>query len=111
MKNAKKRIGLTRNSGNTKYRGKNHLPRKINAAVDFSHIYEFVSEKYSADKGRKNIDPVVLFKTVFIQHLYGIPSLRQMMRAIDMNMAYLWFLGYNFSEPIPHFATLSYTFA
>jgi hypothetical protein len=32
------------------------------------------------------------------------------MREIDMNMAYRWFLGYNFSESIPHFATVSYAF-
>lgn len=90
---------------------KNHLLRKIDVAVDFSHIYDLVWERYSADKGRKSVDPVVLFKIVLIQHLYGIPSLRQTVREIDMNMAYRWFLGYNFSEAIPHFATVSYAFA
>ena len=89
----------------------NHLLRKIDAAVDFGHIYDMVENLYSADKGRKSIDPVVLFKIVLIQHLYGIPSLRQTIRDIDMNMAYRWFLGYNFSEEIPHFATVSYAFA
>jgi transposase len=90
---------------------KNHLLRKIDAAVDFSHIYDLVGSRYSKDKGRKSVDPVVLFKIVLIQHLYGIPSLRQTMRDIDMNMAYRWVLGYNFSEPVPHFATVSYAFA
>lgn len=89
---------------------KDHLLRKIDGAVRFDHIYDLVSMRYSADKGRRSIDPVVLFKIVLIQHLYGIPSLRQTMREIDMNMAYRWFLGYNFSEEIPHFATVSYAF-
>ena len=89
---------------------KDHLLRKIDGAVDFTHVYDLVWEKYSADKGRRSVDPVVLFKIVLIQHLYGIPSLRQTMREIDMNMAYRWFLGYNFSEEIPHFATVSYAF-
>ena len=89
---------------------KDHLLRKIDAAVEFSYIYELVGNRYSAEKGRPSIDPVVLFKIVFIQHLYGIPSLRQTVREIDMNMAYRWFLGYNFSEAIPHFATVSYAF-
>jgi transposase len=88
-----------------------HLLRKIDGAVEFSHIYDLVWSGYSKDKGRKSVDPVVLFKAVLIQHLYGIPSLRQTMREIDMNMAYRWFLGYNFSETIPHFATVSYAFA
>lgn len=90
---------------------RDHLLRKIDSAVEFEHIYDLVSEKYSADKGRRSVDPVVLFKIVLIQHLYGIPSLRQTVREIDMNMAYRWFLGYNFSEEIPHFATVSYAFA
>lgn len=90
---------------------KDHLLRKIDAAVDFSHIYDLVWSRYSKDTGRKSVDPVVLFKIVLIQHLYGIPSLRQTMREVDMNMAYRWFLGYNFSEPVPHFATVSYAFA
>lgn len=89
---------------------KDHLLRKVDRAVQFDHIYDLVQSRYSADKGRRSIDPVVLFKIVLIQHLYGIPSLRQTMREIDMNMAYRWFLGYNFSEAIPHFATVSYAF-
>lgn len=90
---------------------KEHLLRKIDSAIDFEHIYDLVWDKYSADKGRKSVDPVVLFKIVLIQHLYGIPSLRQTMREIDMNMAYRWFLGYNFSEEVPHFATVSHAFS
>ena len=49
-----------------------HLLRKIDRAVDFSHIYDLVCERYSKDKGRKSVDPVVLFKTALIQHLYGM---------------------------------------
>ena len=52
-----------------------HLLRKIDSAVDFTHIYDFVEELYCADNGRPSVDPVVLFKMVLIQHLYGIPSL------------------------------------
>ena len=55
-------------------------------------------------------DPVVLIKMVLIQHLYGIPSLRQTYREIQMNMAYHWFLGSNLLEEIPHLATVSYAF-
>ena len=54
-----------------------HLLRKIDKAVDFAHIYEFVEGCYSEENGRPSIDPVVLFKLVMIQHLFGIRSLRQ----------------------------------
>jgi transposase len=89
---------------------KEHLLRKIDAAVDFTHIYDIVSELYCKDNGRPSVDPVVLFKMVLIQHLYGIPSLRQTVAEIDMNIAYRWFLGYKVSEAVPHFATVSYNF-
>ena len=39
-----------------------HLLRKIDAAVDFNKIYEFVEDLYCPDNGRPSIDPVVLFK-------------------------------------------------
>ena len=45
-----------------------HLLRKIDAAVDFERLYEMVEPLYSEDNGRPSIDPVVLFKMVLIQH-------------------------------------------
>lgn len=89
---------------------KDHLLRKIDSAVDFTHIYDFVENIYWADNGRPSVDPVVLFKMVLIQHLYGIPSLRRIVEEIHMNIAYRWFLGYLLNEPVPHFATISYNF-
>ena len=89
---------------------KEHLLRKIDAAVDFTQLYEMVEPLYCEDNGRPSIDPVVLFKMVLIQHLFGIASLRQTYREIQVNVAYRWFLGYGLLEQIPHFATVSYAF-
>ena len=86
----------------------NHLLRKIDKTVDFSRIYDMVEHLYCEDNGRPAVDPVVLVKMVFIQHLYGIKSLRQTVKEIDMNIAYRWFLGFDLSVKIPHFATISY---
>ena len=87
-----------------------HLLRKIDSAVDFNHIYDIVEDLYCADNGRPSIDPVVIFKMVLIQHLYGLPSLRRTVEEIKMNVAYRWFLGYLMNEQIPHFSTVSYNF-
>ena len=87
-----------------------HLLRKIDNAVDFSRIYEFVEDLYCPDNGRPSIDPVVLFKMVLIQHLYGLPSLRRTAEEVKMNVAYRWFLGYPMNEDTPHFSTVSYNF-
>ncbi len=87
-----------------------HLLRKIDSAVDFTHIYDIVEDLYCADNGRPSIDPVVIFKMVLIQHLYGLKSLRRTVDEIEMNVAYRWFLGYLMNEQIPHFSTISYNF-
>ena len=87
-----------------------HLLRKVDAAVDFNRIYEMVELLYSEDNGRPSVDPVVLFKMVLIQHLYGLPSLRRTAEEINLNVAYRWFLGYTLQEETPHFSTVSYNF-
>ena len=66
---------------------RDHLLRKIDAAVGFNRLYEMVEPLYSEDNGRPSIDPVVLFKMVLIQHLFGIASLRQTYREIQVNVA------------------------
>ena len=52
-----------------------HLLRQIDAAIDFNKVYEFVEDLCCKDNGRPSIDPVVLFKIVLIQYIYGIRSL------------------------------------
>lgn len=87
-----------------------HLLRQIDSAVDFTHLYDLIDELYSHSSGRPSVDPVVLFKIVLIQHLYGIVSLRRTMQEIGMNIAYRWFLGYTLNDELPHFSTVSYNF-
>ena len=87
-----------------------HLLRKIDAAVDFDKIYDMVEPLYCADNGRPSVDPVVLFKMVLIQHLYGLGSLRRTAEEVRANIYYRWFLGYRLQEETPHFSTISYNF-
>ena len=87
-----------------------HLLRKIEKVMDYEWLYERLDPYYCHDNGRPGTDPVVLIKMVLIQHLFGIPSLRQTYREIQVNLAYRWFLGYGLLDDIPHFATVSYAF-
>ena len=87
-----------------------HLLRKIDEAVDFNKIYDMVEPLYCADNGRPSVDPVVLFKMVLIQHLYGLGSLRRTAEEVRANIYYRWFLGYRLQEDTPHFTTISYNF-
>ena len=55
--------------------------------------YDLIEDKYCLDNDTK-YDPIVLFK---------IKSMRQTIREIEVNVAYRWFLGYDFYDKIPHF--------
>ena len=84
---------------------KDHVLRLIDRAIDWNFIYDLVKGTYSEDNGRPSIDPVMLIKIPFIQYLYGIKSMRQTIKEIEVNMAYRWFLGLDFIDPVPHFST------
>lgn len=86
----------------------NHLLRKIDKYIDFSFIIERVKPYYSEDNGRPSIDPLVLFKMMFIGYFYGIRSERQLEQEIKLNVAYRWFLGLRFKDPVPHHSTISW---
>ena len=77
-----------------------HILRKIDAAIDFDFIYNLVEERYCPDNGRPSIDPVVLIKIAVIQYMFGIKSMRQTIKEIEVNIAYRWFLGLDFYDKV-----------
>jgi transposase len=85
-----------------------HLLRKIETYIDFSFILEKVRPYYSEDNGRPSLDPLVLFKMMFIGYFYGVRSERQLEKEIQMNIAYRWFLGLRLQDPVPHHSTISW---
>jgi transposase len=85
----------------------NHLLRLIDKYIDLSFILEKAKPYYSEDNGRPT-DPLLLFKMMFIGYFYGIRSERQLEQEIKMNVAYRWFLGLKFRDPVPHHSTISW---
>lgn len=84
-----------------------HLLRKIDRHMDFGFVRERLYPLYCPDNGRPATDPVVLFKMLFIGYLYGVRSERQLVREIEVNVAYRWFLGLGLSDKVPHASTIS----
>ncbi len=82
-----------------------HLLLQIDQCIDFSFIYELVKEKYDEIQGRPSLDPILLIKLPMIQYLFGIKSMRQTIKEIEVNIAYRWFLGLSLEDPVPHFST------
>jgi transposase len=85
----------------------NHLLRLIDKHIDLSFILEKIQSFYSEDNGRPT-DPLILFKMMFIGYIYGIRSERKLEQEIKMNVAYRWFLGLKFRDPVPHHSTISW---
>lgn len=54
------------------------------------------------------MDPVVLFKMIFLGYLYGIRSERQLEQEVKTNVAYRWFLGLKLTDRVPDHTTLSW---
>jgi transposase len=86
---------------------KDHLLRKIDAAVDFEFIREKVAHLYCTDNGRPALDPVVMFRLLFIGYLFGVRSERQLMREVQVNVAYRWFARFRLTERVPDASTFS----
>jgi len=84
-----------------------HLLRQIDAFIDFEFIRDKVRHLYCVDNGRPAVDPVVLFKLLFIGYLYGIRSERQLVKEVQVNVAYRWFLGFSLTDKIPDASTIS----
>jgi transposase len=84
-----------------------HLLRRIDAFIDFEFIRDKVRHLYCIDNGRPATDPVVLFKLLFIGYLYGIRSERQLVKEVQVNVAYRWFLGFSLTDKIPDASTIS----
>jgi transposase len=85
-----------------------HLLRQIDRHIDFEFIRERVSHLYCENNGRPAVDPVVLFKMLFVGYLFGVRSERQRVREIQVNVAYRWFLGLSLTDKVIDASTFSH---
>jgi len=84
-----------------------HLLRLIDRHIPFDFIRDATRHLYCADNGRPAVDPVQLFKMLFIGYLFGIRSERQLVREILVNVAYRWFLGLSLTDRVIDASTFS----
>ena len=86
---------------------KGHLVRKIDKHIDFEFIRDEVAHLYCKDNGRPPLDPVPRFKMLILGYLFGIKSERQLVKDIEVNVAYRWFLGMGLTEKVIDASTFS----
>ena len=83
-----------------------HLVRDLEEFIDWNFIYDICDPLYS-DIGTNRIDPVVLFKLMMINIIFGYHSMRRTCEEAKVNIAYKWFLGLSFEDKVPDHSTFS----
>jgi len=83
-----------------------HLVRRLQKQLYLSWVRSQTTAYYSYT-GRPSIDPEVIAKMLLLGFLYNISSERQLMREVQVNLAYRWYLGYDLDEDIPDHSVLS----
>ncbi len=83
-----------------------HRIRAYDKAVDWNFIYPLVENLYSTT-GKPSIDPIVLFKMIFLNYIDGIHSIRKTCERCQTDLAYRWFLRINLDEKVPDHSTFS----
>lgn len=84
-----------------------HHLRRLDRVLDLSFVHEAVRDRYCQDNGRPSIDPEVVLRLFLLQALEGITHVRALMRQVQVNLAYRWFIGYRMDEKLPDHSTLS----
>ena len=68
---------------------KNNLLRKINELIDFSFVYEELSDKYCLDNGRTAISPIRMFKYLLLKSIFDLSDVDIVDRSkYDMSFKY-----------------------
>jgi len=83
-----------------------HPLRKIAATIDFDFIYHEVKDTYG-EKGNVSVPPPVILKMMLLLILYNVRSERELMLTIPERLDWLYFLGYDLDDQIPHHSVLS----
>ncbi len=84
-----------------------HYLRRLDRVLDLSYVHDAVRDCYCQDNGRPSIDPEVVIRLFLLQAIEGIAHVRALMRQVQVNLAFRWFIGYNVDEKLPDHSTLS----
>jgi len=83
-----------------------HYLRRVNALVDFERYRATMAVCYHATDGRPANDPVVLLKVGFLQTHYNLSD-REVLAAIQVNLAFRYFLNLALTDTLPHSSLLT----
>src|SRR5699024_4555405 len=80
---------------------KNHTLKILRDEVDFSFINKKLEKAYCKRYGRPAKEPELMVKLLVLQNLYNLSDVRVIEEA-SLNLAYMYFLGINPEDELPH---------
>jgi transposase len=83
-----------------------HLLCQFKKVIDFEAFRELVKDCYSPDRGRSAEDPVRMIKLEILQFLYGLSD-REVLKQLQVNVAYRYFLDLSLDSELPTSGLLS----
>lgn len=84
-----------------------HYLRQVAERIDFERFRPRLNEAYSLGMGRPPIDPVRMFKILFLGIHYKLSD-RQVMKRTETDMAFRWFLDLPLKEAVPNHTDCTY---
>ena len=83
-----------------------HPLRKLKKILKLDFLYELLRDKYGI-KGNVSVPPPILMKLMLLLVFYNARSERELMKTLPMRLDWLWFLGYDIDDKVPHHSVLS----
>lgn len=83
-----------------------HPVRQIMRVLDLSWVRTTLSPHYS-HTGRPSIDPELMLRILILGYVFAIRSERQLVREVQVNLAYRWFCGLGIEDRVPDHSAFS----
>lgn len=85
-----------------------HLLVRINKKLDFQFVNALCHPYYkNSPVGKQPIEPVKLFKMLLLLVFYGLLSERELVRQVQVNVAFRYFCGFSLWDTIPDHSTFT----
>lgn len=85
---------------------KNHILKLINSAISLSFVNDLLKDSYCSNFGRPAREPELMMRILILQKLYNLSD-EKVIEELSVNLAYMWFIGINPDDDIPHASLLS----
>lgn len=85
---------------------KNHILKTINSVISLSFINDLLKDSYCSNFGRPAKEPEMMMRILILQKLYNLSD-EKIIDELSVNLAFMWFIGINPDDDIPHASLLS----